>query len=64
MPLWLRKFTYNQIKEYYSKEKQAVEKASSTEKSNQKTLISSDGTINTPEFLKTSKQYKGKTSYK
>lgn len=64
MPLWLRKFTYNQIKEYYSKEKQAIEKASSPEKSNQKTLISPDGTVNTPEFLKASKQYKGKTSYK
>lgn len=64
MPLWLRKFTYNQISDFYSKEKQAIQKASSPEKSNQKTLISPDGKINTPEFLKASKQYKGKTSYK
>ena len=64
MPLWLRKFTYNQIKEYYSKEKQAIEKASSPEKSNQKTLISPDGTINTPEFVKASQKFQGKSSYK
>ena len=29
-----------------------------------KTLVSSDGKVNTPEFLKASKEYKGKTSYK
>ena len=29
-----------------------------------KTLISSDGKVNAPEFLKASKEYRGKTSYK
>jgi len=27
-------------------------------------MISSDGKVNTPEFLKASKPYKGKSSYK
>ena len=31
---------------------------------NQKNLINPDGTVNTPEFLNASKDYKGKTSYK
>ena len=64
MPLWLRKFTYGQLKDFYDKEKKSMEKASSQENSNQKTLIGADGKINTPEFLKASKPYKGKTSYK
>ena len=29
-----------------------------------KTLVDSDGKVNTPEFMKASKEYKGKTSYK
>ena len=64
MPLWLRKFTYNKIKQFYSEESKAIEKASSQEKSNTKTLISPDGKVNTPEFLKASKQYQRKSQYK
>lgn len=33
-------------------------------KKGNKTLVSADGKINTPEFAKESKAYKGKTSYK
>jgi hypothetical protein len=27
MPIWLRKFTYNKIKEFYDKERDEIEKA-------------------------------------
>ena len=64
MPIWLRKFTFNEIKKHYEEENAAYEKAKSGGKPGQKDLINSDGTINTPEFLKASEPYKGKTSYK
>ena len=63
MPIWLRKFTYSEINNYYEEEKKSIENAKSGKKGT-KTLISSDGKVNTPEFLKASKDYKGKTSYK
>ena len=61
MPLWLRRFTFNEIKTYYEQQNEAAKKSQST---NTKSLINPDGTINTPEFIKTSKEYKGKTNYK
>ena len=61
MPRWLRKFTFSEIDKYYQFEKSAVENKDS---SGNKNLINSDGTVNTPEFMKVSKDYKGKTSYK
>lgn len=64
MPIWLRKFTFNEIKKHYDEESAAYEKSKSGEKSGQKTLINNDGTINTPEFTQASKLYKGKTGYK
>lgn len=33
MPVWLRNFTFGRIKEYFDKEKEAIEKASSKSKS-------------------------------
>lgn len=63
MPVWLRKYTFSEIDKFYKKESKAYEDAK-TGSSNQKTLISSDGKVNTPEFLKASKPYKGKSSYK
>ena len=62
MPLWLRKFTFNEIKTYHEKQNEAVK--NQTKDPNTKSLINSDGTVNTPEFLKASEPYKGKTSYK
>lgn len=62
MPLWLRKFTFNEIKKYHEKQNEAIQNQGKD--SNQKNLINPDGTINTPEFLQASKDYKGKTSYK
>jgi len=63
MPIWLRKFTLSQMNNYFSEEKKQYENAKSGGKGN-KTLISPDGKINTPEFASASKPYKGKTSYK
>ncbi len=72
MPVWLRKFTFNEIKTYYDEEKKEYDKAK--EGKGRQTLVSPDGKINTPEFTKASKQYKqaennlkkfkGKTGYK
>lgn len=63
MPIWLRKFTFNEIKKYNEDQSNQIEKAK-TGKKGEKNLINSDGTVNTPEFLKASKPYKGKTGYK
>lgn len=62
MPIWLRKFTFNEIKTHYEKQNEAIQKTNKD--SNTKNLINSDGSVNTPEFLKASEPYKGKTSYK
>ena len=62
MPIWLRRYTFSEIDKFYKKESKAHEDAKTGK--NQKTMISSDGKVNTPEFLKASKQYKGKSSYK
>ena len=62
MPLWLRKFTFNEIKTYHEKQNEAVKNQNKDPK--QKSLIKPDGTVNTPEFLQASEPYKGKTSYK
>tara|TARA_B100000963_G_scaffold270363_1_gene238515 strand:+ start:2137 stop:2454 length:318 start_codon:yes stop_codon:yes gene_type:complete len=63
MPIWLRRFTFSEIDKYYKDEAKAMEDAKKGKKGT-KTLVSSDGKVNTPEFLKASKEYKGKTSYK
>jgi hypothetical protein len=61
MPIWLRKFTFKEIQEFYTK-KAATEK---NEMSAGKTsLVNSEGKINTPQFKQTSKAYEGKSSYK
>jgi hypothetical protein len=66
MPIWLRKFTFSEIDNYYKEEKKAMDAAKKGQKGRGKnqTLVDSDGKVNTPEFLKASKEYKGKTSYK
>jgi len=55
MPIWLRKFTFSRIDEFYKKETQAIEKT--TKGKNQQTLIDSSGKISPPKFQK-------KSSYK
>jgi len=45
MPRWLRLFTFNKINEFYQKESEAHENASSRG-SNKSTLVNPDGTVN------------------
>ena len=61
MPLWLRKYTFNEIRTYYEQQNETAKKQQS---SDAKSLVNPDGTVNTPEFMKASQQYRGKTSYK
>ena len=63
MPIWLRKYTFNEIKKYNEETNKQIEEAKSGKK-NKKNLINTDGTVNTPEFMKASQDYKGKTGYK
>jgi hypothetical protein len=56
MPIWLRRFTFNQISNHYQQEKDAYE--NNGKGGNTKTVIDSDGTIKAPELL--SKAYKNK----
>lgn len=61
MPLWLRKFTFNEIRMYHEQQNETIK---NSQNSNGKSLVNSDGTVNTPEFLQASQPYKNKTSYK
>ena len=61
MPIWLRKFTFNEIKKYHDEANSKYENQTSE---NQTNLVGKDGKINTPEFAKASKQYQKKSSYK
>tara|TARA_R110000782_G_scaffold260400_1_gene351647 strand:- start:523 stop:693 length:171 start_codon:yes stop_codon:yes gene_type:complete len=47
MPLWLRKFTYQKIKEHYDKQSQAI-KDSKQKGSNVKTMVGEDGKVTSP----------------
>ena len=58
MPIWLRRFTFNQIKNFYQEEKDAYENKGKG--GDTKTVINSDGTINTPELLQ--KAHPGKVT--
>lgn len=52
MPIWLRKFTFTQIQNYYKEEKESIEKKSNS--GGKQTVINADGTINknnTPKSL-------------
>lgn len=55
MPLWLRKYTFKLIKDYYDSEKEARENAGKGK--NQQTIIDPSGKITPPQF-------KQQTSYK
>jgi hypothetical protein len=50
MPIWLRRWTFNEIKMFYQDEKDSTENSSKNE-SGKQTVINSDGTIKTPELL-------------
>jgi len=61
MPVWLRKFTFKQISDFYE-EKNQVQKASQT--SGKTSLVGDDGKVNAPAFKNATKQYQNKSSYK
>lgn len=63
MPIWLRRFTFSEIQQYYEEEKSSYE---NTSKPNSKTVIDSSGKIKSPEFLSNPKSNTPKkiTSYK
>ena len=48
MPVWLRKFTFTQIQNYYKEEQESIKNQG---KKGSQTVINSDGTIKTPESL-------------
>lgn len=62
MPIWLRKFTYIELKKFYDAEKEAT--TASTKGKNSTNLVNPDGTVNVPAFAEASKPYKGQSSYK
>ena len=61
MPLWLRKFTFNEIKMFYEKEEAEYKNQQEPGKTS---LIDADGKVNVQQFKNASKDYKGKSSYK
>ena len=58
MPIWLRNFTFSEIKNYHEESKKPDNKSDKTS-----TLVNADGTINVPNFKKASKGT-SKVSYK
>ena len=54
MPIWLRKFTFFQIQNFY---KEAIKQTQNGQSGNKTTLGNSTGKINTPEFAQASKKY-------
>jgi hypothetical protein len=65
MPIWLRKFTFQQIQDHFDDTKKEQEEAIERRKNaGKKSLVNKDGKVNTPAFSEASKPYKGKTSYK
>ena len=54
MPIWLRKFTFNEINEFYKKHSEEMEKAQN-KNTNKKTIIPASGKITPPKFKTPSK---------
>jgi hypothetical protein len=54
MPIWLRKYTFNEIREYYEAESKANTISTNP---GSKTLIDSSGKVNVPEFASASKVF-------
>tara|TARA_Y100000389_G_C17407124_1_gene488702 strand:- start:285 stop:602 length:318 start_codon:yes stop_codon:yes gene_type:complete len=63
MPIWLRRFTFNKINNFYADEKEQYENTQSGNKGS-KNLVDPSGKVNTPDFAQASKQYKKSSSYK
>ena len=61
MPVWLRKFTFKQIADFYEEKNAAQKNEMSAGKTS---LVGEDGKVNAPAFKNASKAYEGKSSYK
>ena len=61
MPIWLRTYTFSEIKKFYEEEKKAMEPKN---KPGRTTLVTPDGKVNKEAFREASAPYKGKTGYK
>ena len=61
MPIWLRTYTFSEIKKYYEEEKKASQPAA---KKGTTSLVTPDGKVNKQAFKEASTPYKGKTDYK
>lgn len=61
MPIWLRNYTFSEIKKFYEEQKKASEPAS---KKGTTTLVTPDGKVNKGAFKEASTPYKGKVGYK
>mgnify|MGYP006079922133 CR=1 FL=1 len=62
MPIWLRNYTFSEIKKFYEAEKKSAEPVNKGK--NQIPLVNPDGTVNKQAFKEASEPYKGKTNYK
>ncbi len=62
MPIWLRKFTYNEMIKYYEEENNKAQQSS--KQSGTKTIIGADGKIKAPEYLAKAKNTKTPIKYK
>ena len=60
MPIWLRRFTFSKIQDFYTEEKSALENEGGDGK---KTVINSDGTIKAPELLQKALQSRNVPKY-
>jgi hypothetical protein len=61
MPIWLRRFTFSKIQDFYTEEKESLENKGKG--GGGKTVINSDGTIKAPELLQKAFQNKNIPKY-
>ena len=66
MPIWLRKFIFQSIQSFYTKEKEEIDKINNQSKSKGTTNIdiSETNKINIPDFIKSNPTYSSTVSKK
>jgi hypothetical protein len=62
MPIWLRRFTFNEIKKHYDEEKAASEK--NIKGTGTKTVVGADGKVKSPEYTQQAHSNKKPANYK
>ena len=63
MPVWLRRFTFNEISKFYQEEKESYENSSKSNSSS-KTVVNSEGKVTKPKFLQNPSQTRKSIKYK